>query len=377
MAPPLKLSNDKYVNDFGEKIRKGLETVLSPGFDLVVEEAYRRPFSLVFFLRVENQGERLRLVAKKPLPHDDIKNIVETSNQAAVEFGILKDLYPRYCGVEGCSVPRPFLLLEEEEVLVMERAGGQDLNYACRGARFFSGGKTFSLVKEAYRNCGKWLHHLQSFTGVSYESSDALDTLGEKLRFRTRRLSGCGLPGAGVRLEMELLSVFENTLSRLKKEGAKVPVSGRHGDFGGWNVLVDGTGVTVIDFLGYERDVAALDFVKFLLSTSEKEHRLLYPRRRIGELVESFIEGYGEPPKTHAEVFFLCELYYRTAAVTGLLEQKHSRIDRKIDGAAILKSHLEWLKDAAGRGFTWETRLKDFPMVDGEIARARILNGAA
>jgi hypothetical protein len=224
-------------------------------------------------------------------------------------------------------------------------------------------------VRQVYRNCGKWLGHFQSFTGVSREGAGVLDSLGAKLDFKLDCLMSRRHPKVPADLGKKILSAFKKAHRKVEESGASIPVSGRHGDFGGWNILVDGTRVTVIDFLGYSRDLASLDFVKMLITLSEKRIRLVYSKNRIDTLLGDFVEGYGAGPETPVEVYYLCELYYRTAAALGCVEQLHKRIDRKIDRARILKDHLAWLENASLNRFTWENRLNPASLQPGSNPR--------
>ncbi len=310
-----------------------------------------RAFSTITHLKVVTSGTPRRLVMKTVNHHPFNKAITDRENQAVVEYNILKSLYPKFEKIERCSIPKPVLVCSEIETLLTEFVEGNLLLDQLGYARYFSSREGFQRLKENYYDCGRWLKYLKEFTGVRESGSEALSGIMERIEDRLRLIEELHDPRCPKDLGIKVTRLFKEQVSRLS--GEELLVSGRHSDFGPWNMMVGPRGITVFDFLGYREDLFPVDIIKMLMNFEDERMYLAYSRNRIEDLRSSFLEGLGTLPDIQKPVLIICETLYRVASVFACLASKGERIHRRIEKWLCLKNNLQWLRNQPQEKLLW------------------------
>jgi tRNA A-37 threonylcarbamoyl transferase component Bud32 len=279
--------------------------------------------------------------------------ITRKENQAVVEFNILKSLYPKFEKVDKCSIPRPVLVDPEGEAYVMEFVEGTLLGDEFRSARYFSSREKFETLKDHYYQCGNWLRYFQKFTGTHEEGPEALTGVMERCDYRLRLIEDLHDSRCPGNLREKVMGYLYEQLSQLK--GEKISVSGRHGDFGSWNILVAPRGVTVIDYLGYGEDPISVDLLKMLMNFEDEKRYFAYDPIRITDLKKSFLEGYGSLPSISKPALVICETFHRVCSLMSSLSDNRGRLHHRIEKLLCLKANLKWLTDEKNRKLLWST----------------------
>jgi hypothetical protein len=314
---------------------------------VVVEKIVKRGFSTIFFIKVNTSVGDRRMVAKKTVHHPANIRITSRQNQAVVEFETLTDLYPKYQSVLSCRVPKPVLVIPESEVFVMEFVEGRLLVDEFVGARYFSSRESFFKLKQYYYQCGEWLSLFQQFTGVQQGSKEVIKGTFERCEDKLKiieRAQDRRCPkdiGTQVRhLLLEQLKLLDNK---------DIQVSGRHGDFGSWNIIVDPNRITVFDFLGYQMDLLPIDLVKMLVYLEADKSYLFYSNKRIECLKSSFLHGYGQLPNVCRPIWVICELLHRVCSICSCIENRPKNIKCRLEQRTCLKNHCEWIENSNRR----------------------------
>jgi Ser/Thr protein kinase RdoA (MazF antagonist) len=123
----------------------------------------------------------------------------------------------------------------------------------------------------------------------------------------------------------------------------EIIVTGRHGDFGPWNVLARPDCVTVVDFFGYQDDPPVMDVMNMLLALEHERRSLTASPARALALRRSFLEGYGEIPDVQESVLLMCEVFQRICGVHDGLNQGQGRLHRRWQKHRSLSANIRWL----------------------------------
>jgi tRNA A-37 threonylcarbamoyl transferase component Bud32 len=325
----------------------------------------RRPYSSVAFLRVGTQKGSRQLVAKTIALHPENRGITDRANQAVVEYEILRALWPQFRTVERCGVPRPLAVLPEAQTYVMEYVEGRLLSDELRHARRLSSRSGFARLCDSYFECGRWLSLFQGFTGSRRVTPEALDGMLGRCAGRLRAISEAKDSRWRPGLEKEVMAFLADQRAALADEN--ILVTGRHGDFGPWNVLTGSEGITVIDFLGYEEEPVALDILSMLMVLENERHCLSASPTRIGILERRFLQGFGTLPQVQRPVYLICETLLRISTVWGCMSRPVAGFRRRIENYARLKANRQWLERLGGSSALWPENLPSH--APGALAR--------
>jgi tRNA A-37 threonylcarbamoyl transferase component Bud32 len=318
---------------------------------LDVVRILRRPYSSVVFLRADTQKGSRQFVAKTIALHPENRGITDRANQAVVEYEILRALWPQFSAVERCGVPRPLAVLPEVQTYVMEYVEGRLLSDELRHARRLSSRSGFDRLCDSYYECGRWLRLFQEFTGSRRVAPDALDGILERCAVRLRAISETKDSGWPPGLSQEVTAFLAEQRAALA--GEEILVAGRHGDFGPWNVLAGSSGITVIDFLGYEEEPVALDILSMLIVLENERRCLSASPRRVDTLEHRFLEGFGTLPQVQRPVYLICETLLRISNIWGCISQPVAGIRRRIENHARLKANRQWLQKLGRNRALW------------------------
>jgi len=305
-----------------------------------IEKYIDRGFSSIVFINVKTSVGDRRMVAKKTVHHPANIAITSRQNQAVVEFETLSMLYPKFQSVPHCSVPKPVLVIPEEEVFVMEFVEGRLLMEEFVAARFFSSKESFLRLKQSYNLCGQWLKYFQQFTGVHQAGKEVFSSTIERCEQKLKIIEQSNGSRCPPDLSTRILMLIQSQLSQVTDN---VLVTGRHSDFGNWNILVDPAGVTVFDFLGHQSDLLPIDIIKMLTNLEDEKSYLFYSNRKLQELQDSFLSGYGDLPIIPEPVLIICETLHRICCLCARIESPSKNIRRRIEQGLSFKNHLNWL----------------------------------
>jgi len=319
--------------------------------DFKIINISKRGFSTITLLEGRTSKDYVKFVSKTIVHHPVNIAITQKENQAVVEYNILKFLHPKFETVKGCSVPRPVLIIPEIETYVMEFVEGDLLADEFRFARYFSSEKKFQRLKEHYYQCGRWLRHFQEFTGMHEEGPGSLTGVMERCDYRLKLIEDLNDSRCPEHLRRNVMGFLHDQYEQVKDE--KITVSGRHGDFGSWNILAGPSGVTVIDYLGYGEDPVPVDILKMLMNFEDEKKYLAYSPRRIKDLRESFLKGYGSLPSILPPALVICETFHRICSLLASLSNNGGRLHHRIERKICLKSNLKWLTDERYRKLLW------------------------
>ncbi|MBW1939152.1 MAG: phosphotransferase [Deltaproteobacteria bacterium] len=312
--------------------------------NLEVLDVVERDLSNIVFLLAETCSETQRIVMKQVVHDPTNIAITKRENQAVVEYEILQRLYPKFQKVEGCAVPRPILVIPEFEIYLMDFVEGCLLTDKFRYARLFSSRDGFHQLRDQLCNCGRWLRHLQDFTGVSAGSHDVLSGVIERAEQRLRLIEESGDPRCPKDLRRKVSTFFKEQLEKLTSR--KILLTGRHGDFNPWNIIVRAEGITVIDFLGYQEDCVPVDVLKMLVYLEDEMKAVTSSVTRVRGLKKSFLDSYGDLPRTPLPALLICEAMQRVVSLWGSISRPNRRLHHRIEDNRCIKTHVSWLMNA-------------------------------
>lgn len=303
----------------------------------------RRPFSTVVIMNARTSKNVRELVMKSTVHHPVNEAIIRDENQAVLEYNVLKHLHPRFENVENCSVPRPLLVIPELETYIMEFVDGELLVDEHRYTRYFSSYDRFRLLNKNYFLMGRWLKQFQMFTGIQNANREALLGVMERCEHRLKLIAESNDPRIPKGLREKVMGLLQKHWSQLPDE--HIGVSGRHGDFGPWNILAGPRGITVIDFLGYKVDPLPVDLLKVLVYLDNERRSLTSSGRRVDALKESFLAGYGKLPETPYSVVVICEAMQRIVSIWGMISAPRREFHHRIEATRCIQAQTSWLMD--------------------------------
>lgn len=302
-----------------------------------------RPFSIVLFLRGDRSSGARRFVAKKVLHHPANSSITREKNQAIVEYGGLKKLHAIFQQVPRCSVLQPILVVPEQETYVMSYVEDRLLRDEFRYSRVLSLKDKFRRLTEQLFNWGLWLKRFQFLTGFRQADAKALYGVLERAEHGFQLIEGTNDPRCPKDLRYGVTKLLYEQVGKLS--GAAVLVAGRHGDFMPLNIISSAEGVTVIDFLGYQEDPVPVDSLKMLVYLVDESKCLTNSGKRVKEVKEAFIDGYGGIPAIPAPVSLLFEAMQRIVSVWGMISNKAKWLHHRIEADLWIREHVRWLLD--------------------------------
>jgi hypothetical protein len=301
----------------------------------------RRSYSTISFLQCRTSQGLHRFVAKTTAPHAENRPVNEEANQAVVEFRILSTLYPRFAEFEATSIPEPVLVLTELNTYVMNYVWGELLANLLRYDRWFSSRKEFIQLKLHFHRAGLWLKRFQELTGHRTGGSEVLAGIRERCEFRLTLIESFRDP----RVPSDLREWVTRFLDEQERRLGNIPIglTGRHVDFGPWNILARPGGVTVLDFFGYRDDPPVMDLLSMLIALDREKKCLTASRFRVQSLQESFLAGYGAVPEVQEPLRLMCESLQRICGVHDALNPNGGYLHRRLERHRCLRANLRWL----------------------------------
>lgn len=339
----MKGSSNVLPHSFNEEIKKKLSEYYRNNLKCEMQEIenikiYERGFSTTATFDVGTTIGKKRLFWKKVRHQPINERITRSENQALVEYDILDFLWPRFRGITGCSVPRPIAVLPESETVIMEFIEGSLLEeHMDRSLLYGTSRSRFREVKQLFFLAGSWLKHFQEFTDVGNSKEGNLDSIHEKIETRLNFLEISQDPRVPKGIKDRVLKYVQ---THTYPYADNIRLTGRHGDFGPWNIMVRGDEICVIDFMGYRSDLPALDPLKMLSCFDTMRSRFAFNKRRIDELEQSFLSGFGEIPYTSVHMLKLCRIYHLVCNIYACVSNPGSNPLRRIERNIELKKSL-------------------------------------
>lgn len=312
-------------------------------YSLDVLNIVNRPYSDIAFLCAKtSKGER-KFVLKQIAHHPENSSITTSQNQAIVEYDVLNHLYPKFLPDSLCHVPRPIIAIPEYEAYIMEFVEGHLLGDLFGGCKYFAPKKAFNDLKEYYYLCGLWLKKFQENTGVQNAGIDAFSYTIERCEFRLNLIEESNNSRCPIDLKNHVMSFIYKQLELVSEND--VLVTGRHGDFGSWNILAGLNGITVFDFMGYKHDLFPIDLLQMLMNLENEKLFLFFSTDRVEALRLMFLQGYGEVPHISQPVLKICETFHRVCSLYSSLFVPANNIRRGIERQLTFKANLAWLME--------------------------------
>lgn len=312
-----------------------------------VSRLLEKPFSITAVLSVTTDQGHHRFIAKQLLQHTVNAAIIKHDGQANVEFNILNRLYDRYLEVAHCAVPRPVAMLPEIDSLIMEFVDGHLLENDLRYVHYFADRSRFKALQGHFYHCGRWLRYFQKFTGYRCAGPEAVQHIYMHCQDRLRMIEESGDRRCPRDLRERVTELLDTHIQTLSTK--EVLVTGRHGDFGPWNIIVDTSGVTVFDFYGFQYGPVPVDVLKMLVFIERLRHAIPNSPRRVESLRERFLAGLGPLPEMPHSLSTLCEAMHRIVSIAGITMASSVPWFRGLEQSAILSTNLRWLLDADSR----------------------------
>lgn len=309
---------------------------------LEVLQVVERPFSAIAFFRAHTDQKPYEAVLKKVVHHPMNLSLTKRENQAEVEYAMLSSLFPHFAKEEHCGVPEPIAVFPAEEAYLMEYVSGTLLNEKFRAARYLSSRKDFAKLCNWYSLCGRWLKIFQEVTRIEPASADIFSATLARCEEKLDMIGEARDPRCPADLKAVVMAQLHGELRKLAS--ARVLAAGRHGDFGGWNILAHDNGITVFDFLGSQEDPVAVDVLKMLVNLADEKHYLFYSNQKVEALTRSFLAGYGSLPKIERPVAVICETLHRVCSLCASVAHTDGiGLRRKFEKHLSFKEHLAWL----------------------------------
>jgi len=335
------------VDDSLDIVRKELERFYreekGEALDRVeVTRVERRSFSGITFLSAHTRRGSDRLVVKQICKHPLNAAIVPEPDQAVVEFKILQRLYAGFADLENCSVPRPLLVIPEIDALVIEHVEGHLLADDLRYVRYFASRARFRELQQRFYDCGCWLRRLWEVTGIRRGDATAVQGIVTRCQDRLRMIEQSGDRRIAHGFCARARELIEAQVRALADE--EIPITGRHGDFGPWNILAHSKGIVVLDFYGYREDPLPVDVLKMHTYLEAVAHGVVTSRRRVAALQERFLAGVGTLPQVPSSLLTLCEAADRVGNMAGTAAAVSDTTSRRIERRLALRADLRWIE---------------------------------
>jgi Ser/Thr protein kinase RdoA (MazF antagonist) len=197
---------------------------------------------------------------------------------------------------------------------------------------------------------------LRKFHALTGVRDTGPDCLGETLRRCEERLlliERTRDPRIPRRFSDDVMSFLNQQIAEL--HGERVAVTGRHGDFGPWNIIAGPEGVTVLDFMGYHEGPLPVDLLKMLIDVGYNEKHPLTQGRRADSLRARFLDGYGDLPAVQRPVLVVCETLHRLSGLLGCLRSEGDPLLRRVQKDRWLRDCLRWFTEEGSKVPTWPT----------------------
>ncbi len=310
-----------------------------------------RPYSVVSFLAISTDSGSYRLVLKRMTNNPLNTSIVETSDQAAVEYGILTKMHPEFVEIERCSVPRPILALPEINAYIMEFVEGDVLADRLMFVHYLASRTNFRQLQDHFHDCGRWLRHFQQSNGRRLAAVSGIDNVVVRAHDRLRLIEESANRHCPKDFRKRATDFIEKQVQSLAN--TEILVTGRHGDFGPWNTLAGPGGVTVIDFFGFCEDPLPVDVLSMLVYLESISHDIANSPARCRTLQKKFLAGFGPVPKVPKSLVLLCEAQQRIQQIASKVIANQKGVFSRWERSRSLRANIDWFLTPREESSLW------------------------
>ncbi len=270
--------------------------------------------------------------------------------RARLEYETLAKLHEGLRLVEGCLVPRPVLLLEKEDALVMEYCPGRPFGQLFRGAKRYAGPASFGRLAGYVRLAGRWIRQFQGITGTE---TAGRQSVADTLDFCLRMLAEIGAKGSRG-IPRGWPEAVSSALTRLAGEvHDDVRTAQKHDDYGPWNMIAAPGGLAVIDFAARKRGPLCSDPLKMLVFFEDLGDNPLFSGERLKILRRDFVEGYGQTEPCPRPVAAICEAKHRISSLWHAVSGERRGLCEGVFDGRKIKRHVGWLAAVDRAPVSW------------------------
>lgn len=280
---------------------------------VTVQSRRLRPYSEILKLELELPDRRLPVILKR-IVHDPRNQLYQTlGHGAGREAEGLAWAAKALANHQGVTVPRLYAVDAQHDLLLMECVEGQELDERLSAVRYLSPRAQRLHVQQEFFQLGRWLKLFQG--EVLWMQDD--ERLVRCHDATLQRLTDIQRMSASKDLQVPD-AAFDQIRERLvslqtQVRGMPIPVAACHGDFGPWNVLIDGERLVVFDLFGFRRDLSLLDSLNLVSYLETLESSFTLSRQWLRRYLAAFRDGYGqEAVPASAPLYRFCLACQRT-----------------------------------------------------------------
>ncbi len=238
------------------------------------------------------------------------------------------------------TVPRPIGLVADGRALVMQRIEAPSLESLWPGVHHDARRRSLERLERHFHRLGTWLRACQTPL-FSTGWSDCW--LGDLLRHATFRLnqleSVCDRP-----VLQAVRRSLEHHFERVSAAGElKLALTRCHGDFGPWNVLVDGDHLTVLDFACSRPQLPNYDLLAMLVFLEDEQSTVRHSATRLRRLQKSLLTGYRATVETPSYATAMCEGLHRICRLQDCWQHPSPSWLQRVRDRHASERHLAWL----------------------------------
>ncbi len=275
------------LNELTENYSKYFEVDAKPTFSLLEHQSKRLSEILKYELCVNGNKQRNIYIKIQRNPDHKRERIEEF---CIAEFETLRRLHTAFKKYPRFSVIKPIACFLEYWVTVTEEAQGENLfNILKSHGRIFSERARFEQLREYCHSCGEWLGIFHIVTAQNRTKNLAELGLWDGTIEDFQRWKLLGIDN---KIQMEILAYLEQQLATLGSK--EVSISGQHGDFIPFNIIVKPGEVFVLDFPYYTEGTTYNDLARFCAVLITMPKNWLYRYDDMEKLKRTFLEGYSK-----------------------------------------------------------------------------------
>jgi aminoglycoside phosphotransferase (APT) family kinase protein len=310
-----------------------------------VDSFSNRPFSHIYRIQVGNNADARRIYVKIFRPRKDTAEEFDFMvRRVRRDYETTRALHAAMSSEAGLGVVRPIACFPEHLALVTAEAPGEML---LRVFERHSHWKTTEAGAKpqiiAARRTGEWLRAFQRTQ--SAQDLVSIDAVRDYLDFRLRRLVADPQTTFSEHDRRAVLDQFTKRAGEIPPDALRaVPV---HGDLAMGNVLVDGSGITVLDLTSVGSGTLYHDLGHLYMQIGLLSAKASLRRTRIAALQRALLDGFQPGLSSAHPLFELMYLQNTVCHLVGLIRQPAGRGER-IYNWWVARRHLDWLRKFAG-----------------------------
>lgn len=256
---------------------------------VVLKKTIHNPYSQVHVVEIRQDPFHRRIYVK--IPHSEFQGLQVLKARLVAEFRIMQKLNALELDTSTYGVGIPFGYYPDYPAIATLEAANQTLRMRYRTrARLLVPPAARGGLEQEVANCGSWLRQFQDLTAKAPAAFD-LDELVTYCEVRLKRLRDNARIDFPAWLAEGVIQAIHDLGSRIRPDENRIV--GRHNDFAGHNILVDGRKIWVIDFSMFDHGASAYDPCNFWLELEMLKLDPTYSSRFLGELQKQFLDAYG------------------------------------------------------------------------------------